>query len=208
MCNSCHSNLRPWQLFIMLLLNKKKNIYKGTWMCADVSLSEKTSKNLHHLKHFPFKATYLFMKACGHSLPSSLLLSLCSWLPNWEYLPLHPADWNSTVFLPQECLEPRSNQSKTSSSTTCTQGIIDKREGGEDAKTTGQTGRGNMQMMEGRRRGKMRKWDGWDWVGKKSFAVIANVSCPHGLLGIHNGISKTGNKVRGYMETTLNMKMD
>lgn len=49
-------------------------------------------------------------------------MCLCSSLPSWDYLPLHPADWGSTATLPRGCLQPCSNQSKASSFTTCTPG--------------------------------------------------------------------------------------
>ena len=89
-----------------------------------------------------------------HSLPSFFpsRVSLCSSLPSRDYLPLHPADWSATATLPRERLQPCSNQSKASSSTTCTHGSV--------GTTKGKGSRG------GRRRGgEERLGEGTETVG-------------------------------------------
>lgn len=92
-------------------------------------------------------ATPSFLPSFLPSSPWKVCLS--SSLPSRDYLPLHPADWDSTATLPRGCLQPCSNQSKASSFTTCTHGsAAAEREEEKEGNSLGRDGDG-----EGRKEG-------------------------------------------------------
>lgn len=127
-------------------------------------------------------ATPSFLPSFLPSSPWKVCLS--SSLPSRDYLPLHPADWDSTATLPRGCLQPCSNQSKASSFTTCTHGSAAEKEGN----SLGRDGDG-----EGRKEGERsleplgpsRKCDGeresGGWSRGKTLAANASPSTPSHL---------------------------
>jgi len=125
-------------------------VYKTVVKCSIIFQKSRGAGNISLLTQNPHPHTHTHTHnshPCTHthtthihSLPSFFpsRVSLCTSLPSRDYLPPHPA---ATTTLPRECLQPCSNQSEASSSTTCTHGSTRmKREGEQRGRGGGEDG--------------------------------------------------------------------